>query len=302
VTDRSVDDLYPLRGGERWRDPWADYKRLRDEAPALRVNHEQYGEFWVLSRFDDVFEAVRDAATFSSAQGLTPDVGSMAMFEGRATPIVMMDPPEHTMMRRLVSRPMTPRRVATIEPAVRAFVDERLDAVEGAGEIDIIGAVFKPLPSFVVAHYLGVPVADRVRFDGWTNAIVAAAAAGDIASAPEAALDLFGFATELIQRRKDDPADDLVSDLVRAGENQASAEWIVGFVFTMVTGGNDTTTGLLGGAAQLLTQWPDQRQILLEDRSCIRPAVEEFLRLTTPVQNLARTTTRRVTLHGDTIP
>jgi cytochrome P450 family 130 len=100
---------------------------------------------------------------------------------------------------------------------------------------------------------------------------------------------LFGYATELIQRRQVDPADDLVSDLVRAGEDQASPEWIVGFVFTMVTGGNDTTTGLLGGAAELLTQQPDQRQVLLEDRARIRSAVDEFLRLTAPVQNLART-------------
>ena len=302
MTGRSGDDLYQLRGGERWRDPWPAYRRLRDETPVLRVDHESHGEFWVLSRFDDVFEAVRDTGTYSSAQGLTPDAAAMAMFEGHAAPIVMMDPPEHTTMRRLVSRPMTPRRVATIEPAIRAFVDDRLDDVAERGEVDIIEALFKPLPSFVVAHYLGVPIADRARFDGWTGAIVAAAAAGDIAGAPEAALDLFGYATELIQRRQADPAEDLVSDLVRAGEDQASPEWIVGFVFTMVTGGNDTTTGLLGGAAELLTQEPDQRQVLLEDRARIRPAVEEFLRLTTPVQNLARTTTRPVTVHGETIP
>ena len=256
----------------------------------------------MLSRFDDVFEAVRDTGTYSSAQGLTPDAAAMAMFEGHAAPIVMLDPPEHTTMRRLVSRPMTPRRVATIEPAIRAFVDERLDDVAERGDVDIIEALFKPLPSFVVAHYLGVPIADRARFDGWTGAIVAAAEAGDIGGAPEAALDLFGYATELIQRRQADPADDLVSELVRAGEGQATPEWIVGFVFTMVTGGNDTTTGLLGGAAELLTQQPDQRQVLLEDRARIRPAVEEFLRLTTPVQNLARTTTRPVIIHGETIP
>jgi cytochrome P450 len=302
VIGRSMDDMYLMRGGERWRDPWPAYRRLRYDAPVHRVDHEMYREFWVLSRFDDVFETARDTGTFSSAQGLTPDAVGMAMFEGRAAPIVMMDPPEHTAMRRLVSQPMTPRRVASIEPAIQAFVDERLDAVAERGEVDIIEALFKPLPSFVVAHYLGVPIEDRARFDGWTNAIVAAAAAGDVAGAPNAALDLFGYATELIERRKTEPGDDLVSDLVRAGDDQVSSEWIVGFVFTMVTGGNDTTTGLLGGAAELLTQHPDQRQVLLDNRSLILPAVNEFLRLTTPVQNLARTTTRPVTLHGETIP
>ena len=252
MTGRSVDDAYRLRGGERWRDPWPAYRRLRDDAPVHRVEHEAYGEFWVLSRFDDVFEAARDTGTFSSAQGLTPDAAAMAMFEGRAAPIVMMDPPEHTAMRRLVSQPMTPRKVAPIEPAIRAFVDDRLDAIAECGEVDIVEALFKPLPSFIVAHYLGVPIADRARFDAWTNAIVAANAAGDIAGAPNAALDLFSYAAELIERRTTDPGDDLVSDLVRAGDEQASAEWIVGFVFTMVTGGNDTTTGLLGGAVELL--------------------------------------------------
>lgn len=297
-----MDDKYLLRGGERWRDPWPAYRRLRNEAPVYQVDHDVFGDFWVLSRFDDVFEAARDTGTFSSAQGLTPGAAAMAMFEGRAAPIVMMDPPEHTTMRRLVSQPMTPRKVASIEPAIRAFVDERLDVVAERGEVDIVEALFKPLPSFVVAHYLGVPVADRARFDGWTNAIVAANAAGDLAGAPSAALDLFGYATELIERRTTDPGDDLVSDLVRFGDDKASAEWIVGFVFTMVTGGNDTTTGLLGGAAELLTECRDERQILLDDRTLIRPAAAEFLRLTAPVQNLARTTTRPVALHGELIP
>src|SRR5450432_31875 len=108
-----------MRGGERWRDPWPAYRWLRDEMPVHRVDHPVHGEFWVLSRFDDVFDAVRDTETFSSAKGLTPDAAGMAMFEGRAAPIVMMDPPEHTAMRRLVSRPMTPRSVDSIEPAIR---------------------------------------------------------------------------------------------------------------------------------------------------------------------------------------
>ena len=86
------------------------------------------------------------------------------------------------------------------------------------------------------------------------------------------------------------------------GEETATAAWVVGFVFTMVTGGNDTTTGLLGGAAEMLTTHRDQRTILLEDRALIRGAVDELLRLTSPVQNLARTTTRPITVHGREIP
>jgi cytochrome P450 len=300
--DVGGDDLFRFRGGGRWRSPWAAYRRLRDEAPVHRHADERHGEFWVLSRFADVADAARDTATFSSAQGLTPDPDAMAMFAGRAAPIVMMDPPEHTVMRRLVSRPMTPRAVVTTEPAVRAFVDARLDEVADLGECDIVEALFKPLPSFVVAHFLGVPTVDRERFDAWTAAIVAAAATGDVTGAPEAALELFAYAGELVDHRRARPGDDLVSDLVAAGEGAVSTEWIVGFVFTMVTGGNDTTTGLLGGAAELLTGHPDQKRLLLDDPARVRGSVDEFLRLTTPVQNLVRTTTREVGLHGTTLP
>jgi cytochrome P450 len=216
---------------------------------------------------------------------------------------VMMDPPDHTAMRRLVGRPMTPRKVADIEPEVTAVVESHLDRIADApGEIDIVEALFKPLPSFVVAHYLGVPTEDRARFDGWTNAIVAASASGEVANALAAFTELFEYASGLIEVRRADPGDDLVSELVTAGESRADASWIVGFVFTMVTGGNDTTTGLLGGAAELLTRDRTQRRLLLDDPSLVRPAVDEFLRLTSPVQNLARTTTRDVTIDGETIP
>ena len=285
---------YILRGGDLWRDPWDDYRRLRDSSPVHRGELPDTGEFFVLSRFADVFDAVRDTATFSSAQGLTLDPDVMQIFEGRAAPIVMMDPPDHTTMRRLVSRPMTPRAVAATEPEISAFVAERLDEIADAGgEIDIIEALFKPLPSLIVAHYLGVPAADRARFDGWTGAIVAANASGEMAAAADAFASLFEYGNDLIELRRRDPGDDLVSDLVRAGEDRADAFWIVGFVFTMVTGGNDTTTGLLGGAVDLLTEHRDQRRLLLEDPALIRWSVDELLRLTTPVQNLARTTTPR---------
>ncbi len=302
MTETADEERFFLRGGEAWRDPWRAYTRLQETAPVHRVVRPHADDYFVLSRFADVFDAVRDTDTFSSAQGLTPDADAMAMFDGEAVPIVMMDPPDHTAMRRLVSRPMTPRRVALFESDVRAFVDERLDPLVEAGEGDIVESLFKPLPSFVVAHYLGVPVGDRARFDGWTNAIVAANASGDFGNAMDAAMELFGYANELIDRRRVEPGDDLVSDLVAVGDDVASPMWIVGFVFTMVTGGNDTTTGLLGGASALLTEHRDQRQVLVDDPAGIRGAIDEFLRLTSPVQNLARTTTRPVELHGKEIP
>ena len=290
------DITFALRGGEAWRSPWADYRRLRDESPVHFVPAAgDNTDFHVLSRFADVFRAVRDTETFSSAQGLRltrcdddvrrrsgahRDDGSTRP-HGDATACRQADD----------TAPCEPDR-----GAVGAFVDARLDRVADAGgsPVDIVEVLFKPLPSFIVAHYLGVPAEARANFDEWTNAIVAANAEGSFESAMDATMALLGFAGELIERKKVEPGEDLVTDLVEVGEDIVSAGWIVGFVFTMVTGGNDTMTGMLGGSAELLTDHRDQRRLLLDHPELLTDAVEELLRLTSPVQNLARTTTRDV--------
>ena len=278
------------------------YRALRDNDPVHRVEGAEHrNEFWVLSRFGDVFDAARDTATFSSASGLTVE-GGAGVDMGEATPIVFLDPPDHTSFRRLVGSGFTPRQVSAIEDDVRTFVVERLDQIAEGGGGDIVAELFKPLPSFVVAHYLGVPVEDRFHFDEWTDQIVAAAAQGRTDEPDSGIGDLLAYFTDLIERRRLEPGNDMVSQLIAMGEDAASVLWILGFAFTMVTGGNDTTTGLLGGSAALLHQHPDQRQQLVDDPSMIPAAVEELLRLTSPVQNLARTTTRDVDLHGRTIP
>ena len=297
----SHQDKYVLRGGEAWRDPYTSYKFLRDNDPVHLVQHPTYGDFWVLTRFDDVFDAVRNPEVFCSSQGLTPDANAMEAFEKSAAPIVMMDPPEHTDFRRIVSHLMTPRKVKSSEQQIREFVNSRLDGIDRDKETDIVEQLFKPLPSLMVAHYLGVPAEDRTLFDRWTNDIVAGNSQGDLGNR-SATLELFEYATELFERRKYDPGEDLVSVLAQTGEDRVSVMWAVGFVFTMITGGNDTTTGLLSGAAELLTEYPDQRQILIENPDLIRPSVDELLRLTSPVQNLARTTTRDVQVHNTVIP
>ena len=189
-----------------------------------------------------------------------------------------------------------------IEDDVRDFVVERLDRLIAEGGGDIVADLFKPLPSFVVAHYLGVPAEDRPLFDRWTEQIVAAAAQGRTDDPESGIGDLLDYFGRLIERRRTDPGDDMVSQLVALGEDAVSILWVLGFAFTMVTGGNDTTTGLLGGSVVLLCDHPDQRRRLIDDPSMIPGAVEELLRLTSPVQNLARTTTRDVEVHGRTIP
>ena len=297
----TTDVRFTPRSGETWRDPFPMYRALQDHDPVHRVDE---GGYWVLSRFADVYAAARDTATFSSAEGLTFTYGERrkAGLEDFA-PLVMLDPPAHTAFRRLVARGFTPRHVGTIEPAVRAFVVERIERLWAAGGGDVVAEMAKPLPSFVVAHYLGVPAHDRTRFDGWTEAIVAANALGDPGAAATAVADLAAYFGELAEHRRRHPGDDAVSDLVRAGDAAGvSTLDVIGFAFTMVTGGNDTTTGLLAGGLELLAAAPDQRARLVERPAAIADAVEELLRLTSPVQGLARTVTHDVTVGGTTVP
>jgi len=292
--------VFEPRTAETWRDPYPMYRALRDHDPVHEVAADDY---WVLSRFEDVFAAAVDAATFSSAEGLTFSYGEKQKL-GIEAPIVMMDPPEHTQLRKLAIKHFTPRRVAEIEPMLRSFAIERVERLREMGEGDIVAEFFKPLPSIVVAHFLGVPQADRAKFDRWTQAIVAANAIGEVLGAADAVGEMFGYFSELIEVRRREPEDDMITALIRGrveGEEVSMAQ-MLGFCFTMVAGGNDTTTGLLGGAAELLTRHPDQRALLRENPERMRVALEEFLRLTAPVQGLARMTTRDVTIRDRTIP
>ena len=295
---------------ETWAAPWSMYAELRDHDPVHHVERSRGRDYYVLSRHADVMAAAIDTATYSSARGLTVEYDELETI-GLADnpPLVMMDPPDHTAFRKLVARGFTPRQVTTLEPQVRRFVVERLDrlATDGAG--DIVEMLFKPMPSMVVAHYLGVPPDERDRFDDWTHAIVSASSEGAIGAAGQgraqsAIVEMTGYFAELIERRRAEPGDDTVSHLVAAGvgDDDAGILSILSYVFTVVTGGNDTTTGVLGGAVQLLETDRDQRALLLDDPSLVPDAVEEFLRLTSPVQGLARCTTRDVELHDTVIP
>ena len=295
--------VYTPPSGETWRDPFPMYAALREHDPVHRVGDGGSElDYWVLTRHRDVIAAVHDHETFSSAQGLTTqydELESIGLVDN--PPMVMTDPPGHTEFRRLVSRGFTPRQVESLEPEVRSFVSVRLDRLRAAGGGDIVVELFKPLPSMVVAHYLGVPEEDRDRFDAWTDAIVAASATAEYSDVEGAIAELMGYFSELIERRRREPEDDTVSHLVAAGEagDDAGILRVLAFAFTMVTGGNDTSTGMLGGGAQLLSERPDQRKLALD---AIDSTVEELLRLTSPVQGLARTTTRDVTIDGVTIP
>jgi len=283
-----------------WRDPYPTYRLLRDLDPVHFV--EDRG-FWVLSRFNDVFNAATDTDTFSSAEGLTFADDEIAKL-GLAPTLVMMDRPKHTLYRRLVNQMFTPRRVKDLESEVRSFARERVQRISEAGDADLVAELAGPLPSFVVAHYLGVPESDRSIFGDWSSAIVQANSTGRVLDAADAVRDLYRYFTELVELRRREPREDMISSLLNddVDGRPVDVEEILGFCFVMVAGGNDTASGLLSQSAAVLTEFAGQRELLLGDPGLIPGAVEELLRFTSPVQGLSRTTTREVEIEGVTVP
>ncbi len=183
--------VFEPRGGESWRDPFPMYRALRDHDPVHHVEDNGEGEdYWVPSRFEHVLDAAVDAATFSSASGLTFSYGEMEKL-GLESPIVMMDPPEHTALRKLVSQRLTPQPVQNLDPMVREFVVERIERLRDLGEADVIAELLKPLASLVVAHALGVPREDRSILEHWSNASVGASATGNVMHAGEVVGEMF---------------------------------------------------------------------------------------------------------------
>jgi len=293
--------LYDPEDERTQLDPYPIYRRLRDECPVYR---QERLRFWALSRFADVFAALNDHEAFCSRNGLTWDPAA-AEQAGVLPMMVTTDPPQHTKLRRLINRGWTPKRVADLEPEVRAGVVERIDALRAAGGGDLVTDVAVPVPTAMVGRFLGVPVTDRVRFHHWAGAVVAGTSGAAFHEEHHRAVrELYAYFHELIERRRRDATDDLIGTLIASeidGAHLTTGE-ILGFCFNIVVGGIETTTNLIANGMALLEAHPEIACRLVAEPQLIPRAIEEFLRLESPVIGLCRTTTRPVTLHGVTIP
>ena len=293
--------IYDPEDAATQRDPYPAYRTLRDEHPAYR--QERLG-FVALSRHADVMEALRDHDTFCSRQGLTWDT-TAAEQAGVLPMLVTTDPPDHTKLRSLVNRGLTPRRVAALEDDVRAVVADRLESLRHAGGGDLVDALAVPLPTAVIGRFLGVPEQDRVRFHEWAVAVVSGTSGSAYHEAHHRATrELYGYFRTRIELARSAPGDDLLGSLVAAeiDGTRLTTEEVLGFCFNLIVGGIETTTNMTTAGMVLLQENPDVRAALRASPSRIPDAVEEFLRLETPVQGLCRTTTRDVERHGTSIP
>jgi cytochrome P450 len=284
-------------------DPYPIYKRLRDEAP---VYHNEERGFYALSRWSDVWEATLDWKAFSSAFGITIEHGT----EG-APMMIMMDPPDHDRLRGLVSKAFTPRRVDAMEPEIRDLMANYVADVGAAGEFDLVEAVASRLPMDVISAMLGVPQGERERLRDLGNLIPFREPGNPYPpeSAQRASAEMGERIAQLIELRRQQPGDDLISALLEAeveredGKlDRLTEEELRAFVTLLNFAGNETTAKMLTTAVYWLWRYPDQRKLLVERPSMIENAVEELLRFDTPSQYQGRWTTRDVEIHGRVIP
>lgn len=289
------------------------FRVLRDERPISwhrplegALMPPQQDGIWAVVRNEDIVRVTKDWETFSSAQGVQQEEVPAEILEA-AESFLGMDPTRHTRLRRLVSAAFTPRQVAKIEEQIRnqarVIVDDLLDA----GDCDFVSQVSKRLPMWTIYEMIGLPASDREKAahaaDGmvsWADPDVAEGREpGDVLN--ESLVTLLSAGLEFAEFRRANPAEDLMTNLVQAEvDGQRLTDEEIGAFFVLLSvAGNDTTRNTISITAKALSDFPDQRALLLDDfDSRIGTAIEEFVRWASPVMTFRRTVTQDVELHG----
>jgi cytochrome P450 len=295
-------------------DPYADYAELRERAPVL---YDEATDHWLVSRFEDVDALLRDrrfgrtylhVGTHEEMGRPTPPDWHAPFWDLINAGILDMEPPDHTRVRKLVAKAFTPRFVEKLRPRVQGIVDALIDDVAGGGEFDLLPTLAEPLPVTVIAEMLGIPEADRDLLRPWSADIVKMYELNpSIASQQDAVRASGEFASylrELARERRGDQGEDLISGLVHVvdeGETLTEDE-LIGTCVLLLNAGHEATVNstLLGWWA--LFQHPERLKELRADHALIPSAVEELLRLQTPLPMFERWVLEPFDLHGVRIP
>jgi cytochrome P450 len=276
-------------------DPYPVLARLREASPFTQFD----GAFVIAGRHADCSAVLRDPNA-SSERGKSM-LAKAAQRPARERPsFLSLDPPDHTRLRRLVSKAFTPRMIARLEPRIRAVTGELLTAAAGTGELEVVRQLAYPLPVRIISEMLGVPVEDHSRFAGWSAALAhslqpAFGLSLDEAAAKNEAAQLArdefaAYFRELIAARRSNPEPDLLSDLIRAEDAGATLteDELIATCVLLLVAGHETTVGLISNAILALLRNPDQFDLLRADSGLAAGAVEETLRYDAPVQMTAR--------------
>jgi cytochrome P450 PksS len=292
--------------------PFPFYARLRAEAPVFRVTLPDRQTAWLITRYDDVVQALKDERLAKDRlKALTP--GQLAkqpwvpaMFRPLARNMLDLDPPDHTRLRALVHKAFTPKLVEEMRPRAERLTGELLDAAAARGRMDLIHDYALVVPTTIIAEVLGVPVADRHKFHRWSAALLQATSSSwGMFAAIFPVWRFLRYVRDLLRERKARPRGDLISALTQAEEagQHLSEDELLAMVFLLLIAGHETTVNLIGSGTLALLQHPEQLARLRDDPALIRPAVEELLRYTSPVETATERFAREdVTAAGVTIP
>ncbi|ORV91372.1 cytochrome [Mycobacterium interjectum] len=291
---------FPLHSPDFYAgDPYPAYRELRATSP---VCWNDVTDFWALLKYEDIRFVSSNPGLFSSTKGISipdPQLPNPVQ-EGN---LIFTDPPRHRQMRKLINSGFTRRRVAVLEPKIREIVRGILDDVAPDSVHEFAEEIAAPLPTRMIAELIGAPPDDWEQFRAWSDAATGSAD-------PEIELDplvamgqLFEYFQKLIAQRRVEAHDDLLSVLAGAEIDgvRLTDEDLLNFAFLLLVAGNETTRNLIALGTLALIAHPDQRRLLVEDRSLIPGAVEEMLRWNSPVVHMARTATADVEIRGQRI-
>jgi cytochrome P450 len=291
-------------------DPYSRYAAMREGDPV----HRSPLDFWVLFRYEDIARLLHDpslsvedrnARQTALDEMVVEILGERAERGGKS--MLSRDPPDHTRLRKLVTKAFTPRVIQNLRPRIQALVDEMLDAAGARGEMDVITEFAFPLPFAVISEMLGVPVADGTKLREWSGLIVRSLEPlvdpDTIRAIADASDRMFDHVNGLIEWKRKEPGDDLLSALISAEEqgDVLSDEELIEQVMLLYIAGHETTVNLIGNGILALLRVREEMERLQRDASLMPGAVEEFLRFDSPVQMTRRITLTDVEIAGKTI-
>jgi cytochrome P450 len=292
---------------EFFTDPYPTYRRMREEAP---VYYSEEYDFYALTRHEDVAAAFKDYETYSSARGIELSMIKKGGVPPESKSMIFMDPPEHRRMRSLVNKVFTPRAITALKDTVTELIEYHLARVD-TRQFDVVADFSALFPVEVISTVLGVPAEHRQQIRHWVDTSLHREP-GQIEMDEanwEAVHQTGAFYYNLIQERRKQPQDDMISGLIAAeverdsgGATQLDDIEITGFATLLGGAGAETVTKLVGNAIVQFARNPDQWQRLLDDRSKVPAAVEEVLRFEAPTQYNVRYSLKDAHLHGVTIP
>ncbi|MFF7191724.1 cytochrome P450 [Streptomyces sp. NPDC008222] len=286
-------------------DPYSTYARLREAGPVHRVTGPDGLPVWIVTRYTDVRQLLADPRlSLDKAHRLSAGYRGPSLPPALDVNLLNMDPPDHTRIRRLVTKAFTPGRVEQMRPGIQALADQLLDGVAGRGRADLVAEFAAPLPITVICDLLGVPHDSRLDFRAWTDSLVAPDPS-DPGAVKQAVAAMLTYFPQLIADKRRVPGNDLLTDLidVRDDADRLTEDELTSLAFLILVAGYENTVQLIGTAVLALLDHPEQLAALRDNPAKIEDAVEEFARYDGPaLLAIRRFPMEDVEIGGVTIP